>query len=57
MEIIGYDPESIKSFERYNNMKIYSNMDILFDIIDDGEAFLCSYEKLIILFQLNYFLF
>ena len=45
MEIMGYDPKSITGYERYNNMKIYSDMDILSDIIDDGEAFLCSYEN------------
>ena len=45
MEIMGYDRKSITGYERYNNMKIYPDMVILFDIIDDGEAFLCSYEN------------
>ena len=45
MEIMGYDIEWITGYERYNNMKIYSDMDIFSDIIDDGEAFLCSYES------------
>ena len=45
LEIMGYDPKSITGYETYNNMKIYSDMDIFSDIIDDGEVFLCSYEN------------
>ena len=45
MDTISYDTDGKIGYERYSNMKIYTDIDHLSEITSDGEAFLCSYKN------------
>ena len=42
MDTILYDTDGKTGYKRYSNMKIYTDIEHLSEIISDGEAFLCS---------------
>ena len=44
MDVVSNDDQYVHKYARYNNMKIYSDVATICEIIKEAEVFICSYE-------------
>ena len=44
MDVVSNNEQYLKKYARYNNMKIYSDVAAIAEIINESEVFMCAYD-------------